>query len=78
MRLIELYLGTKYEVYGGNSIRDIDSCLVFYPFWGNLTLTRDIDLWTRLSLNVPYCRGSTLVPSMKSLDEIAFEIWPIF
>ena len=42
MRLIGLYLGTKYEVCRWNSIQDMASSLGFYPFWENLTLTWDL------------------------------------
>ena len=50
MRLNRLYLGTKYEVCRWNSIGDIASSLVFYPFWGNLTLTFDLHWRSRSSL----------------------------
>ena len=56
MCLIGLYLGTKYEVYRWNSIRDMASSLVLYHFGGNLTF--DLDLRSRSSalgsFNAPY------------------------
>ena len=48
MRLIRLYLGTKYEVCKWNSLWDITSSLVFYPFLGNF----DLDLWPWPSVKV--------------------------
>ena len=58
MRFIELYLGTKYEVIGWNSIRDMVHWLVFRHLLENLTLTFDLDLLSRSlsfgSSNVPY------------------------
>ena len=48
MHLIGLYLGTKYEVYRWNILRDMASCLVFYPFWGQFYL----DLWPWTSVKV--------------------------
>ena len=41
MPIYGLYLGTKYEVCRWNIIRDMTSCLVFYPFLGKF----DLDLW---------------------------------
>ena len=78
MRLIGLYHGTKYEVCWWNSLRDMTSSLVFYPF-----LTK-FDLWPWpkvmvISTWVIECAllGCTLVPSMKSVGEIVSEIWPV-
>ena len=77
MHLNELYLDTKYEVSRRNSLQDMTSSLGFYHFWENLTLTFDLDFGSRSSalgsLNALYL-GCTLVPSMKSVGEIASEI----
>ena len=80
MRLIGLYLGTKYEVCRWNSLQDMTSSLVFYPFLGKF----DLDLWPWLSVKVIgtwviECAllGCTLVPSMKCVREIASKIWPV-
>ena len=82
MCLIWLYLGTKYEVCTSrwNSLRDMTSSLVFYPLLGKF----DLDLWPWpwvkvIGTRVIECAflGCTLVPSMKSVCEIAFEIWPV-
>ena len=80
MRLIGLYLGTKYEVCKWNSIRDMASCLVFYPIWGKFNL--DLSPWPLVKVIVTWvieCAllGCTLVPSMKSVGEIVSEIWPV-
>ena len=45
VRLIGLYLGKKYEVCRWNSLRDMTSSLVFYPFLGKF----DFDLRSRSS-----------------------------
>ena len=91
MPLIGLYLGTKYEVCRWNSVQDMTSSLFFfYTFIGKFDL--DLWPWPRSrssalrSLNAPYwvvpwyqvCTllGCTLVSSMKSVGEIASEIWP--
>ena len=58
MHIYGLYLGTKYEVCRWNNIWDMASCLVFYPFFENLTMTCDLDLRSSPSalgsLNAPY------------------------
>ena len=57
MHLIGLYLCTKYEVFRWNSLRDMTSSLVLYPFFFlNLTLTFDLDPRSSAleSLNAPY------------------------
>ena len=79
MRLIGLYLGTKYEVCRWNSLQVMTSSLILYPFWENLTLTFDLDLRSVIGTWVIECAslGCTLVPGMKSVVEIASEIWPI-
>ena len=41
MRLIRLYLGTKYEVCKWNGLQDMTSSLFFYAFLGRF----DLDLW---------------------------------
>ena len=56
------------------------SSLVFTYFWENLTLTFDLDLSVKvIGTWVIECAllGCTLVPSMKSVGEIASEILPI-
>ena len=80
MRLIGLYLGTKYEVCRWNSLQDMTSSLVFYAFWGKF----DLDLWPWPSVKVIgtwaidwALLSCTLVPSMKSVGEIASEVWPV-
>ena len=78
MCLIRLYLGAKYEVCRWNSIQDMASSLVFSPFWGNIY----IDLWPSVKVTGTWfieCAllGCTLVPSMKSVSEIASDIWPV-
>ena len=85
MRLNRLYLGTKYEVCRWNSIGDIASSLVFYPFWGNLTLTFDLDQghrqlshWMRLIglyLGTKYevCRWNSLRDMTSSL--VFYHFW---
>ena len=87
MRLIGLYLGTKYKVYRWNSIRDMASSLIFFTRFGEiwpwpvtLTYVKVIGIW------VIKCAllGCTLVPSMKSRWHIIrdmahlFWFWPIF
>ena len=56
------------------------SLFFFYPFWGNF----DLDLWPLPKVKVIVtwvieCAllGCTLVKSMKSVGEIASEIWPV-
>ena len=79
MRFIELYLGTKYEVIGWNSIRDMVHWLVFRHYWKiwpwplTLTFVKVTVFW------IIKCTllGCDLVPSMKSVGEITSEIWPI-
>ena len=68
------------EVCGWNSIKDVASCLVFNPFGENFDL--DFWPWTMvkvISTWVIECAllGCTLVPSMKSVGEIAYEIGPV-
>ena len=67
------------EVCGRNSLTDMTSSLVFYPFWGKF----DLDFWPWPKVKVigtwvNECAllGCTLEPCMKSVDEIASEIWP--
>ena len=72
MRLIRLYIGTKYEVCRWNSFRAITSSLVFYLFLGKF----DLNLWPWPWVIECALLGCTLVPSMKSVVEIASEIWP--
>ena len=69
------------EVCGWKSIQDMASCLLFKPFLGRF----DLDLWPYpkvkvISTWVIECAllGCTLVPRIKSVGEIAFEIWPVF
>ena len=74
MRLIWLYLGDQYEVcgHGWNSIQGMANYVVFYPFKWNLASTCNLD-WV-IECTLPGC---TLEHNMKSVGEIAFEIWPI-
>ena len=74
MCLIWLYLVTKYEVCRWNSIRDMAHLCRFWTF--------DLDLWPWplvrvIGTWVIKCAllGCILVPSMKSLGRIGFEIW---
>ena len=56
------------------------SCLVFYSFFENFTLTFDLDQKIKvISTWVIGCAfmGCTLVPSMKSVGEIASKICPV-
>ena len=83
MRLIVLYLSTKYEICTWNSLQYMTSSLVFTHFGANLTLTFEFDLWPWTSVKVIgtwviecVFMGCTLVPSMKSVGEITSEIWP--
>ena len=80
MRLIGLYLGTKYEVCKWNSLRDMTSSLVFYTFLDKF----DLDLWPWPEVKVIRtwvieCAllGCTLVLSIQSVGEIPSEIWPV-
>ena len=80
MRLIGLYLGTKYEVCRWNSLRDMTISLVFYPFLKKF----DLDLWPWpwvkvIETWVIACSllGCTLVPSIKSVGQIASEKCPV-
>ena len=57
------------------------SFLVFLTIWGNLTLTCDLDHSSQVIVTwVVECASlvCTLVLSMKSVGEIASEMWPIF
>ena len=80
MRLIGLYLGTNYEVCRWNSLQDMTSSLVFYPFFGKII---DLDLWpwpkVVIGTWVIECAllGCTLVPTMKCVGEIASKIWQV-
>ena len=67
-----LYLGTKYEVCRWNSLQDMTSSLVFYHFRQNLTLTFGQGHW-----HIECALLGTLVPSMKSVGEIASKIWSV-
>ena len=58
------------EVCKWNSIQDLASCLVFNPFWGYF----DLDLWV-IECALLCC---TLVPSKKSVGEIAPEMCQLF
>ena len=76
MRFHMLYVDTKYEVCMKIRIRAMANCLIFYSLETNLTLTcgqaaKVIDIW------IVECAlfGSTLVSSMKFVDETASEIW---
>ena len=80
MRLIRLYLATKYEMCRWNSLRDMTSSLVFHAFWGKF----DLDLWPWpwvkvIGIWVIECAllSCILVLNMKSVGEIASEIWPV-
>ena len=75
MPIYGLYLGTKYEVCRWNNIWDMASCLVVYPF----LVKFDLDLWSISTWVIGCaCMGCTLVPSMKSVGEIASKIRPVF
>ena len=78
MSFVVLYLGTRHDVYGFNTLRDITICL-FY-----VTLTFDLHLWPSSSLKVTIIfiiRWTlcccVLVPSTKFVGSIKFEIWTI-
>ena len=80
MCLIGLYLCPKYEVFTSrwNSLHDMISSLVFYPFFGKF----DLDLWVKvIGTWVIECAslGCTFVPSMKCLlvGEIVSKIWQV-
>ena len=76
MLLIVFYLGTRYDVYGFNTLRNITICLFYVTF--------DLHLWPWAYVKVTFTSISrctlcncTLVPSIKLVGKIEFEIWTI-
>ena len=76
MSLIVLCLGTRYDVYECNSLRDMTTNSFFVTF--------DLHLWPWAYVNVTFTSISrcilcscTLVPSIKRVGSIEFEIWTI-
>ena len=74
MSLILLYLGTRYDVYGFITSRDIFICLFYVTF--------DLHLWPTLSVKVTFTLMMIcilccwmFVPKMKSVGSVEFGIW---
>ena len=75
MLLIVLYLGTKYDVCECNSLQDMTISSFLWPLIFACDLHRPSRSLSFLSLDQMLC-FYVLVPSMKFVGSIEFEIWP--
>ena len=76
MCLIGLYLDTKYEVCRWNNLLDMTISLVFLPIFWKIWPWPWVKVFGTWVIKCALL-GCTLLPSMKSVGEIASEIWPV-
>ena len=75
MSLIVFYVGTRYDVYGFNTLRDITICLFYVTFDLHLWPSAFVKLFTcTLIIRCILCCWM-FVPKMKFVGSVEFEIW---
>ena len=74
MSLFVMYLGTRYDVYGFNVLRDITICLFYVTFELRLWPLAFVKVTSR---HIDFCHEMYLmfVPKMKFVGSVEFEIW---